>query len=480
MVLYNTLPIETIISSFDNYVIIKKSEEFPMYKINQDIDILTTKLKKNIHIIVNSYDKNLFTHKIETVVERKHYHVDIYLLSNLKQLHFRFDIFSWLNYKKFSINENIINYIILNRIKYSSVYIPKLEDDLSLRYAEYIEFKHNPKKLKHLEYTNNFVSTNFFRIKEGDTNSLLNYKTGTNPYYGFIIWSHGIQHIYNIIELLKQNILCKIILIERKKFADVSEFINKIYALEMHNKHHIIGKTNYLRKIGTDYFYILIQKFDYNPKQYGTGTDIIYADEDVVNFKWLIRKLYNPKLLDSKAQPSSSLPPGISHHHVLHATDTENETVHLTKIITNREHSFYNDNKIQEYLIPYHIKGLFSFKEVFISDLKITLHKTINENGNNKIIRELVNIQDTPHYSYVKGDKSAYINYYKQFLGLVFTEDHTGYSFDQLVSLFNPDTYKYESINFILIKGNKEVLDGVHRLAILVNHNITKIKVLSL
>lgn len=479
MALYNTLPIETIISSFDNYVVIKKSEEFPMYKINQDIDILTTKLKKNIHIIVNSYDKNIFTHKIETVVDSKHYHIDIYLLSNLKQLHFRFDLFSWLNYTKFLINENIINYIILNRIKCSSVYIPKLEDDLSLRYAEYIEFKHNPKKQKHLDYTNKFASTKFFRIKEGDTNSLLNYKTGENPYYGFIIWSHGIQHIYNIIELLKQSILCRIILIERKKFDDVSDFINKIYALEMHNKQHIIGKTNYLRKLGTDYFYILIQKFDYNPKQYGTGKDMIYADEDVVNFKWLIRKLYNPKLLDSNAQPSPSLPPGISHHHVLHATDTEKETMHLTNVITNRQHSFYKDNKIQEYLIPYHIRGLFSLKEVSISDLKITIHKTTNNDINNTK-RELVSIQDTPHYAYVNGDKSVYINYYKQFLGRVFTEDHTGYSFDRLILSFNPHTYKYESTNLILIKRNNEVLDGVHRLAILINYNITKIKVLSL
>lgn len=473
MSLQDILPIESIISSFDRYVVIKKSEEFPLYKINQDIDILTTKLDKNINVLLHSYDTTLFSHKIEVVVPNQHYHIDLYLLSDPKRLHFRFDMFSCLNYKRFSVNQAIIEYIILNRISDSSIYIPKLEDDLSLRYAEYIEYKSNPKKEKHLIYTNKFSNVNFHRVKEGDTNCLLNYKSGTNPYYSFIIWSHGIPDIYDIVQMLKQNVSCEIKLITKKKYSNISEFISKVYALELHNKNHIIGKTNYLRSLGNEYFYILIKKHDYNPKQYGTGKDMIYADEDVVNFKWLVRTKYNPKLPDPKAQPSPSLPPGISHHHVLHATDTENETAHLTKVITNMTNAYYEDVKVHDACIPYHIKGQFHIRDINISELKITVHKSLE----NKV---KVGIQETPHYAYVSGDKSTYIQYYQRFMGGLFTDDHTGLSFDRLIKSFNPNTYKYEKANLILINKNSEVLDGVHRLAILYKHNVSNIRVLSL
>ena len=187
MELQNILPLNDIFNNFERYVIIKKSSEFPQYLINQDIDILTDRIDKNINILINSYNKELFDHKISIVKENTHYHIDLFLKTKPNELHFRFDVFSILHYQTFSINQAIIKYIIDYRIKCSSIYIPKLDDDLSLRYAEYIEYQSNPKKIKHLHYTNNFKDVSFYKIAKNEKNSTLNYNSGNEKYFSFIL-----------------------------------------------------------------------------------------------------------------------------------------------------------------------------------------------------------------------------------------------------------------------------------------------------
>ena len=95
------LSIDSLISSFDDYVVIKLNDIYPQYEINQDIDILTSQLEKNIRILLDNYDKTVFKHNIVEIKHLKHYQFDLYLLSNPRQLHFRFDLFCVLEYKKF-------------------------------------------------------------------------------------------------------------------------------------------------------------------------------------------------------------------------------------------------------------------------------------------------------------------------------------------------------------------------------------------
>ena len=348
-----------------------------------------------------------------------------------------------------------------------------MEDDLSIRYAEYIEYSHNPKKQKHLNYTNGFTSVQFERVKEGDNLNLLNYNSGKDVYVGFLIWGHGIDYVYDIIETMKQKLQCKVLLITKKRFDSIDSFIKNVYALEMHNSNHIYGKTRYLRTVGNEYFYILIKKYDYKDKKYGEGSSAIYTDCDVVDFKWHIREKYNPKHQDKNHHPSINLSPGISHNHVLHATDTDKEVEHLTRVVTGQIPDYYQDKKIhygQE--LPYHINGNFSFKSINIDDILCTVQTGENEN-------KKVHIKETPHFMFVQGHKEIYTTYFKKYLGILFTDDHTESSFNTLIKNFNPDTYKYESRRLICLNKNT-VLDGIHRLAILYNSGIKIINVLQM
>jgi hypothetical protein len=431
------LDVDYIIKSLDDYVVIKLNDIYPEYEINQDIDILTNQLEKNINIILNIYDKSIFTHKIIEIKPLKHYQFDLYLLSKPKQLHFKFDLFSVLEYTKFSIHPNVFKYILQNKIQHNNIYIPKLSDDLTIRYAEYIEYSDNIKKHKHLTYTNNFSEINFYKIKEKEQLSLINYNSG------------------------------------KRNYDNIENFIKNVYALEMHNSRHIYGKTKYLKTVGNEYFYILIKKYDYNEKKYGEGSSAIFTDCDVVDFKWYIREKYNPKLEDQTKQPSPNLSPGISHDHVIHATDNDTEVEHLTQIITSNPCKYYNNKIIhtgQE--IPYHINGNFKIKTVNIDDILCTFH--INNNENIK-----VHIKETPHFMFVQGHKEKYITYFKEYLGTLFTDDHTQKSFENLIEYFNPNTYNYENYRLICLNKNT-VLDGTHRLAILYYSGIMNIKVIQM
>ena len=88
-----------------------------------------------------------------------------------------------------------------------------------------------------------------------------------------------------------------------------------------------------------------------------------------------------------------------------------------------------------------------------------------------------IKIIDTPHYQYVIGNKTEYINYYSKYLGTKLQDNHCSLQFDKLLSKFKPEQYNFEEINLIITNKNYTVWDGVHRLSILKNANIKIIKI---
>jgi hypothetical protein len=468
-VLLDTLSLRSIVSKLDSYVIIKMNDYLPYYKINQDIDIITLQLNKNVNIICNSYDKSLFFHKI-LIINNKHKQIDLYLKEYPTKLHFKFDLYSTLQYKKFNLNPNIINYIVNNRIidKYTNMYVPRLIDDLSIRYAEYIEYKN---KKKHLDYVNNYKHIDFYRIKTGEIFSNLNYNSGLDVYQSFIIWSNGYKHKHNIINIIRKEIDCRLIYIKKIYYNDIYDYIKLIYKKEINSgiQQHINSKTRYLQELNSKSFYIIIiKKYDYNP----IIKNNIELDKDIYDIKWIIREMYNPRHSDKNYHITSDLSNGISHHHVIHASDNEEESNSITKLILNREINYFDDKLINKYYFPFHLninyKTKFFIKSININDL----YCNIVDYG-------LVNIRDTPHYRYVIGDKNIYIDYWEKNMGEKLTQDHSPYNFDNLINNFDPKMYNYNTNNLIIIDNNNIVQDGCHRLSILIRE-VVYIKVIQL
>jgi len=463
------LNLQNIFNKLEDYVIIKFDKNLPKYNINDDVDILTSNIHKNKNIIINWYDKNVFFHKIINI-NNYHIQLDLYKKETTYKLHFRFDLFEKLHYTKFSLNDDIYRLILNNKIHNGIAYVPHLLDDLSLRYCEYIEYINiRPDKIKHLNYVNNYKES-FYKITEGENNCKLNYKNITTMYNSIIVWGHGLEYILDILNTINNSINCTILNIKRGNINNYENFIKNIYKLEMVNSGHIFSKTQYLKSVKNEYLHILIKNYGSNIKQYGEGSFKVFADENIVNLKWKLREKYNPKFKDSNLQPSKNLSPGISHNHIIHVTDSNEECLNVSNFVLNRTPDKFEDKIIHSLFFPWHITTPKNIRigKINIDELTIRL---ANDHNNYKII-------ESPHYKYVCNDKIPYIDYYTKYMGFYLQDNHTPLQFDKLIENFNPITYNSEENRLIIINNKFQVYDGVHRLSILKKNKINNINVL--
>ncbi len=457
------LDLKKIFSILEDYVIIKFNNQLPSYHKNDDIDILTSNILKNKNIIIDWYDKSLYYHKI-VKINNSHLQLDIFLIGE-NNLTLRFDLFEKLNYTKFSLDDNICRIILKNKIYNNLAFVPSLEDDLSLRYCEYIEYIDRRKdKIKHLNYVNNF-SIPFYKIKEGEQKSKLNYKNVDTMYNSIIIWGHGIKYTNDIINSLLENIDCDILNIKENDIDDIDKFIRKCYKLEMINLNHIMGKTKYLKSIEKKYTHILIKNYNARLKEYGEGKYKVIADENIVNWKWKIREKYNPRDINVNMKPLSK---GITHNHVIHVTDEHKECDYLCETLLNNVPSFYENKFNNNLLVPWHvnIKVILKIEIVDINKLTVNLAESLN-----------MKVKDTPHYEYLNGNKQTYINYFNKYIGKCLEDNHSPLQFDRLISKFKPELYNFEESRLIICNEKYLVCDGLHRLSILKKNNISRVKV---
>ena len=86
---------------------------------------------------------------------------------------------------------------------------------------------------------------------------------------------------------------------------------------------------------------------------------------------------------------------------------------------------------------------------------------------------KVINIEDTPHFKFINGNKEEYINYLK----LENKEKHSEEFFTNLYENF--DIKKQNKITGKVLNNKLIIYDGIHRLSILYKKGITKIKVYS-
>ncbi|MHA1309250.1 MAG: hypothetical protein ACTSQN_18455, partial [Candidatus Heimdallarchaeota archaeon] len=141
------------------YVIIK-NDDFPNYYKDSNINIFCTDLENLVRLIMaagNKYAEKGF--QIKFCDHGSHSCVYFYLN---EQLEFRFNLYNSFDvYTKFHIKPSFFMEILDNRVsercrfknKYYSVYVPCKDDELVIRYLEYVEhYKERPDQIKHLKY----------------------------------------------------------------------------------------------------------------------------------------------------------------------------------------------------------------------------------------------------------------------------------------------------------------------------------------
>jgi len=145
-----------LLAVLENYILIKKDDFFPLYVKGSDIDLLVFDREECVKRVVEYYNLQLAGEgELRIVDTSDHCHLD-FLFDDTLDLRLdlidNFDFFGNIAIKPAYLTKLFID---RHEIKYGgyAVWVPCPEDDLTLRYFEYLEwFDRRPDKIKHLEY----------------------------------------------------------------------------------------------------------------------------------------------------------------------------------------------------------------------------------------------------------------------------------------------------------------------------------------
>ena len=294
----------------------------------------------------------------------------------------------------------------------------------------------------------------------------------------FIIWNHGFKYIEQILDIIRDHPQIKIQRIFRRKIDNLDKFINHIYKLDKASYSHIQEKSKYLKKIGNEIYIIFVRDIN---------TEYRYKNEhkysyNITYLKWYIRLLFNPKtkneniniteeLIINGIKSAKNWPSFLTHNHIIHSSDIEEETQLVKK--------YFNLNKISFSLNGNNYFGVKkTIKEINISDIVCNI-----VDDDCKTIKKWISVVDTPHYKYLLGNyKTEYNKYILDNLGKIITCDNMSGSYDKLIQNFNYGKVIENEPSYIICtyisKLNKyQIVDGIHRCCILIKNKEKKIKI---
>jgi len=278
----------------------------------------------------------------------------------------------------------------------------------------------------------------------------------------FLIWGNGLQYTRQIMDIIRRHKDLEIIYITKKSVSDIGKFVQDIYACDTVPFKHLIAKTRYLLRTRPEIIFMLVKNNKAQEKLFGQGQFRHIQCQLIKDVKEEIRNKFNPRVNGKRTE-----------EHVIHASDYESQVEHVLKVFGLPPIEFYTRQPNPDLDVPYHITP---FDDYLIKEVDIdNLYANILGAG-------VVPITETPHYKYLTGDRSTYQTYYERYFGKQLTEDHFPDAYDLMLAIFKYDfTTKDGRRSLILAKmldNNKyQILDGVHRAAILKHQGIKTITI---
>ena len=274
----------------------------------------------------------------------------------------------------------------------------------------------------------------------------------------FIIWGNGLNFIPEIISEIREDENYEIVRLKYHRFNNTDKFVKNIYKCDSVPIEHLISKTRYLLKSPKRIMSVLVKNRDPREFEVGTGEFRHIQCSKINQTKLNIRSKYNP-LFKYRFRTINPLPRGVSHEHCIHTTDYESQTEYLLKFLDMKSIGFYKRYDNLNIEIPWHLHlGKYNIiKKLNINELKCSI-----------IDEGLVFIKDTPHFKFVRGNKSPYIEYFNRNIGEKLQEDHYPEAFEKLITNFDENyNNKTKKKSYIIINKENLILDGLHRVSIL-------------
>lgn len=292
-----------------------------------------------------------------------------------------------------------------------------------------------------------FKENNYREVYKDLTNTVFVLNSKPRLDY-FLIWGHGLQYATEILDIIRSYKDIEILFVTKKSIADMDNFIKAIYSSDTVPYKHLIAKSKYLLDTPPEVMFILVKNKNTQERLFGRGDFRHIQCRLIKNIKTEIRNRFDPKGTE---------------HHVVHASDYESQVRHVLKVLEFPPPEYFSRKSNPELDVPYHLNP---FDNYVVKDISIDqLSAVITGKG-------LVPITETPHYKYITGDKQPYIDYLEKSYT---TDDHSVGSFDSMIANFQYDCVRKRGRRNNLIvartikgeKGNYQIIDGIHRAAIL-------------
>ena len=157
-----------------------------------------------------------------------------------------------------------------------------------------------------------------------------------------IIWGNGLNCVPEIVDEIAIDSNFQVVRLKYHSFTNTESFIRDVYECDTVPWGHLKSKSKYLHTAPQKCMVIIVKNLIPREQMVGDGEFRHIQCQNITDLKTRIRSKYNPKFKNVNQQ-INPLPRGISHEHVIHATDYQSQTDYLLKYF-NLNNNFGNLN----------------------------------------------------------------------------------------------------------------------------------------
>lgn len=275
-------------------------------------------------------------------------------------------------------------------------------------------------------------------------------------YYYFLVWGHGIPHLDDILDIIRDADRVKIRKILIRRVSSIRRLVKSVYSMDYAPFQHLKAKTRYLLTTPAEVALVFVAIDEAQTDFFGEGAFRHMESLEIRALKDEIRSRLNPRR-DG----------GCSEDHVVHASDNELQTAHMLRLLGYREGLGLFCQRQSIINAPYYLGPCrrFEIRRLPVENLFCNVLQGDRENYSS----QCVPVQDSPHFRGLQMDMQIYGNYIKCFRGGALTEDYSVARFQRLAHELRYLDEPHDD-SFVIVKaaGDQMVIhDGLHRAAIL-------------
>lgn len=282
-----------------------------------------------------------------------------------------------------------------------------------------------------------------------------------------LIWGHGMQYFKKILKDIRNNKNFRIIKIQKHKPKSIKKFVKAMYSFDYAPFWHLKEKTKYLSNTPSEVCFIFVENVNPNEDYLDEGNFRHKESMTLKKFKEELRDKYNPYENGKR-----------THNHVIHATDSEDQTNHILHYLEYAEGIELFDKPTNIVNMPYYLNGYNKFNFIELKTDDIFCNIIEGESWDN-FTSNTVKIKQSPQYIGLTHDMKIYEEYIDKYLGGPLQENYNLDRYSRLSNNFEYLKAPYETSFVIVEKINEKfiILDGLHRACNHIHQGHKEIKV---